>query len=125
MRSPSNAVDREAGATSRAIAATQANWVGKLMALKSAEQGGLALPDRLRTDTLRYLESVSSGRHGGLARYQPHRPVNRTMTAEALYCRELLGELTETQADEAAAYVLEETARRWSPRTSTTGTTEH
>ena len=40
---------------------------------------------------LRFLQSVASGRSGGLASYRPGEPISRTMTAEALVCWQFLG----------------------------------
>jgi hypothetical protein len=64
---------------------SQFGW--QLMALKSAELGGIAIPDAANRGMRRFLESVSTGRHGGLAAYRPHGPPTVTMTAEALLCR--------------------------------------
>lgn len=68
---------------------SQLGW--QVMALKSAELGGFAIPPATRLGIERYLKSVALGRDGGLACYQPGRPlVSRSMTAEALACREFL-----------------------------------
>ncbi|HUY35228.1 MAG TPA: hypothetical protein VMV69_20955 [Pirellulales bacterium] len=70
---------------------SQLGW--QLMALKSAEQAGIEIPRRTRDGMVKFLKAVSSGKHGGLARYRidaGERPT-RSMTAEALVCRQFLG----------------------------------
>lgn len=89
----------EAGDTS------QLGW--QLMALKSAELAGVRVPQQTWNGAARYLASVSSGAHGGLAAYRPGERVSRTMTAEALLCRQFLGLHSDSAtAREAAAYLL-------------------
>ncbi|MCO6457171.1 MAG: hypothetical protein J5I93_17890 [Pirellulaceae bacterium] len=88
---------------------SQFGW--QVMALKSAELAGIPVPERTYTASLRFLRSVSSGRHGGLASYRQGEQVSRTMTAEALACRCFLGLPRETAAEqEAASFVLEQPA---------------
>lgn len=67
---------------------SQFGW--QVMALKSAEMAGIAVPSESRSGMLRFLRSVSKGQHRGLASYRPTDPVSRTMTAEALACRYFL-----------------------------------
>ena len=86
---------------------SQLGW--QLMVLKSAELGGLRIPDVHRELIVRFLGTVTSGNQGGLGSYRPGEPVSRTMTAEALVCRQFLGlERRKAAGDEAAAYLLEE-----------------
>ncbi len=86
---------------------SQLGW--QLMLLKSAQLGGVELPPAAREGAIRYLRSVSSGRHQGLASYRPRERATRSMTAEALFCRQLLGLTRENPAgDEAGDFVLEE-----------------
>ncbi len=63
-----------------------------------------------------FLRSVSSGRRGGLAAYQVgHRP-SPTMTAEALFCRVLLGAPADDPAlQEAADYLMDHLPRQTEP----------
>lgn len=68
---------------------SQLGW--QLMALKSAEMAGVHVPDTTRRGALRFLKTVSSGEYGGLASYRPGQKATRAMTAEALFCRQLLG----------------------------------
>ncbi len=67
---------------------SQLGW--QLMALKSAQLAGIDLPSTTWTRIDRFLRHVQRGSEGGLAAYRPQGPASRTMTAEALYCRELL-----------------------------------
>lgn len=82
-------------------------WV--VMALKSAREVGLRIPDQreLERGTKLWLDRVSSGRDHGLARYQPADPVTPTMTAEAWVCRQFLGfGGLGPASSEASAYLL-------------------
>ncbi len=84
---------------------SQLGW--QVMALKSAELAGIDVPAKTRTGIERFLRSVSSGHRGGLASYQPGRPANVAMTAEALVCRQFVGYATDDLASqEAADYLL-------------------
>jgi len=84
---------------------SQLGW--QLMALKSAELAGMPIPPKARRGMSRYLESVSSGRHGGLASYRPGEQVSHAMTAEALVCRQFLGTGRDNPAAiEAGDYLL-------------------
>ncbi|WZO95705.1 hypothetical protein EP7_002673 [Isosphaeraceae bacterium EP7] len=64
-------------------------WV--ILVLKSARVVGIPVPQAARTGSVAWLSKVSSGKNGGLARYQPAKPVTPTMTAEAWVCRQFLG----------------------------------
>jgi hypothetical protein len=96
---PSYAAPSDAGDTS------QLGW--QLMALKSAELSGIPIQDHTRAGMLRFLQSVSSGAHGGLASYRPREGATRAMTAEALVCRQFLGMSRDNPAaNEAGDYLL-------------------
>jgi hypothetical protein len=79
---------------------SQLGW--QLMALRSAELAGIDIPSPTWTGVERFLRSVARGQHGGLASYRPDGPASRSMTAEALYCRQLIAP-PDRQMDEAAA----------------------
>ncbi|QEH37218.1 hypothetical protein OJF2_58050 [Aquisphaera giovannonii] len=82
-------------------------WV--VMALKSARETGLSVPDQagVGRGALAWLDRVAAGNEGGLARYQPGEPVTSTMTAEAWVCRQFLGVGGPGAAsDEAASHLL-------------------
>jgi hypothetical protein len=86
---------------------SQLGW--QWMALKSGELAGIPIPERTRQGTGKFLRSVSSGRAGGLAAYRPGEPPSRSMTAEALFCWELLGlERNHPAVAEAADYIAAE-----------------
>ncbi len=86
---------------------SQLGW--QLMALKSAELAGVPTPAATRDGMVRFIKSASSGQHGGLAAYRPNDRPSRTMTAEALVCRQFLGMSRENPAaGEAATYLLGE-----------------
>jgi hypothetical protein len=68
---------------------SQLGW--QLMVLSSAGNAGLAGLEAAQARSLPFLQSVSSGTAGGLAAYRPGERPSLTMTAEAIYCRFLLG----------------------------------
>ena len=84
---------------------SQLGW--QLMALRSAESAGIPIPDSCRRGMVRFLQTVASGRHGGLASYRAGEQASRSMTAEALVCRQFLGMQRENPAsDEAGDFLL-------------------
>ena len=80
---------------------SQLGW--QIMALASAERAGIDVPDQTWDRVERFLRTVRRGTSGGLASYRPDSPVSTSMTAEALYCRLVLDELTSTDIAETAA----------------------
>lgn len=85
---------------------SQMGWA--VMALRSAEIAGVTVPPTTWTGCERFVTSVRRGQQGGLACYQQQGPTTSTMTAEAMYCRQILG-LSRGRSstdDEAAAYLL-------------------
>ena len=86
---------------------SQLGW--QLMMLKSGELAGINVPNEIKNRTRLFLDSVASGKSKGLASYRPQEKTSRTMTAEALLCRQFLGlERSNPLGDEAGDYVLEE-----------------
>jgi hypothetical protein len=86
---------------------SQLGW--QLMALKSAELAGIEIPAATREGMLRFLKSVSSGPRGGMASYRVGERPSRTMTAEALVCRQFLGmPRNNPSGNEAGDSLLEE-----------------
>lgn len=84
---------------------SQLGW--QLMALKSAELGGIEIPKETRDGMTRFLQGVSSGNHGGLASYRAGERVSHPMTAEALLCKQFLGMARQNPAsNEAGDYLL-------------------
>lgn len=87
--------------------ASQMGW--QLMALTSADLAGIKLPQTARDGMVNFLKRVSVGTHGGQACYRPGEQVSHTMTAEALYCRQLLGMARDNPAsDEAGQFLMGE-----------------
>jgi hypothetical protein len=85
---------------------SQFGW--QLMALKSAELGGIPVPEQTRFGMQRFLASVSTGQFGGLAGYRPGWQSTRSMTAEALVCRLFMGGTAEPTLAEAADFVSQQ-----------------
>jgi hypothetical protein len=90
---------------------SQLGW--QLMALKSAELAGVSIPAVTWTRVDRFLRNVERGAAGGLAAYRPEGPPSRAMTAEALFCRQLLtrradGGLSASAFEEARKAMLDE-----------------
>ncbi len=63
----------------------------QLMALQSARHAGLTVPKSVFDRAENFLDSVQSGKHGGLYSYMPQRKPDEAMIAEGLLCREYLG----------------------------------
>jgi hypothetical protein len=74
-----------------------------LMALKSAQLAGIDVPASTWTRVGSFLRRVERGSARGLACYRPNSPASRTMTAEAMFCRQLLQSDVDNQMDPAAA----------------------
>ena len=85
---------------------SQLGW--QIMALRSAELAGTPIPDRTRDGIQRFLTSVASGQHGGLASYRAGEKVSRTMTAEALAARQFMRISQPEASREAADYIVQE-----------------
>jgi hypothetical protein len=79
----------------------------QLMALKSAQLGGVPIPPRVRDRMVDFLKKNSRGDHGGLGAYRTTSPTTPAMTAEALYCRQILGAGRDSASSkEAVEYLL-------------------
>lgn len=63
----------------------------QLMALQSGERGGLPIPEERRRLLRHFVQSHAIGSAGGLSSYRMGEPPSASMTAEAWYCRQLLG----------------------------------
>jgi hypothetical protein len=86
---------------------SQLGW--QLMALKSADLAGVPIPETTRRGIARFLQSVSSGKQGGLASYRAGEQVSHSMTAEALVCWQFLGISRDHPAcNEAGDFLLKE-----------------
>ncbi len=87
----------------------------QLMSLKSAEIAGVNLPEAVRTRMKSFVETVRQGKSGGLFGYRRNvvsnesnsEPVSPTMTAEALFCQQMLGYPRDSAAStESIAYLM-------------------
>ena len=86
---------------------SQFGW--QVMALRSAELGGLTIDDRTRSLMLKFLEDATSGKQKGLASYRAGERPSRTMTAEAIACRFFLQvPPNSTMAQEASDFIVQE-----------------
>ena len=81
----------------------------QMMALKSAEIAGLTVPEPAKKLMVKFLVDRSLGDKKGLAAYHPEygSEITPAMTAEALFCKQMLGISRENPASiEAAEYLL-------------------
>lgn len=81
----------------------------QLMALKSAQAAGIEIPLRTREKMINFLQVRSLGNSGGLAAYgyANDRTPKLAMTAESLFCKQMLGQSREHPAcEEAVNYLL-------------------
>ncbi|REJ76508.1 MAG: hypothetical protein DWQ34_07365 [Planctomycetota bacterium] len=77
-----------------------------LMSLKSGELGGIPIPGDVRKKMIDFLVARGRGQHGGLAAYRADERPSPPMTAEALFCKQMLGiDRTNPAAIEAVEYV--------------------
>lgn len=63
----------------------------QLMALKSAQRGGIEVPDQVFDRVRTFLNLVSVGNQGGVYHYVPDGGNTSAMTAEGMFCQQLLG----------------------------------
>jgi hypothetical protein len=80
---------------------SQLGW--QVMALTSAQRAGIEVPANTWARIDRFLDSVQRGPRGGLASYRPDGPASTSMTAEALYCRLLVSEASQSRLNDDAA----------------------
>ncbi|MFN9717301.1 MAG: prenyltransferase/squalene oxidase repeat-containing protein, partial [Planctomycetota bacterium] len=93
-----------------------------MMSLKSAELAGVSVPSRVLNRMQDFLQTVKQGQHGGLFGYRRNvvrngrdtEPVTPAMTAEALFCQQMLGYPRESEASRESVDFL----MRNSPRLS-------
>ena len=87
---------------------SQLGW--QAMVIDAAHRADLPVDPRSVHGVTRFLDSVARGRHRGLACYRHGEMPTRSMTAEALATRLLLGlPVTDDQQREAATFLLAET----------------
>ena len=86
---------------------SQLGW--QAMVLDAGHRAGIQLDPRSVTGVQRFLRSVRMGSRGGLASYRRGEAPSRTMTAEALATRLLIGErVPEDEVSEAERYLLQQ-----------------
>lgn len=92
----------------------------QMMSLKSAEIAGVFVPARVRMRMNEFLNSVRQGKDGGLFGYRRNvpkggkdtEPVTPTMTAEALFCQQMLGYPQDSASSrESVGYLMRNTPR--------------
>jgi hypothetical protein len=93
----------------------------QMMSLKSAEIAGVTIDPRVRRRMRSFLNSVKQGRYGGLYGYRRNilqggrssEPVTPVMTAEALFCHQMLGYSPESDSSrESVGYLLRNMPRQ-------------
>jgi hypothetical protein len=78
----------------------------QLMALKSAVNAGLPVPEETRRGMVKFLDARGRGANGGLAGYKKDDPPTPAMTAEALFCRQMFTvRNNDATSQEAVAYL--------------------
>ena len=86
---------------------SQCGW--QLLAIKSAQFAGISIPEKVRSNMVRFIKSCSAGKHHGLSSYRPNEKITATMTAEAMACRLWRDNLdSDEQLNEAAQRVMQE-----------------
>jgi hypothetical protein len=87
---------------------SQLGW--QAMVLDGGRRASLSVSPAAFAGASRFLRSVRSGQNGGLASYRPSESPTRTMTAEALATRLLLGEtIPPNEIQEAESFLLRQT----------------
>ena len=79
----------------------------QLMALKSAQAAGLEIPLSTRQKMILFLQERGLGKSGGLAAYRPKERPSVAMTAESLFCKQMLGlSRDHPSCDEAVGFLM-------------------
>ena len=86
---------------------SQLGW--QAMVLDAGYRAKIPVKPRSVAGVQRFLRSVRAGTHGGLASYRTNEAPSRTMTAEALATRLLIGErVPQAEINEAEQYMLQQ-----------------
>ena len=84
----------------------------QLMALKSAVNAGIPVPEENRRGMTKFLQSRALGTRGGLAGYKLNEGPSPAMTAEALFCRQMFGiRPSDGASQEAVTYLRQNLPR--------------
>ncbi len=87
----------------------------QVMALKSAQAAGVEIPLKAREKMILFLQQRGLGKSGGLAAYRVTNPPSVAMTAESLFCKQMLGGVREhPSCEEAVNFLLANPPRRQS-----------
>jgi hypothetical protein len=84
----------------------------QLMALKSAVNAGVSVPEETRRGMTKFLKSRALGVNGGLAGYKSTDRPSPAMTAEALFCRQMFGARPNDAASQEAVSFLRQNLPR-------------
>lgn len=88
----------------------------QLMALKSAELAGLEVPAATKQGMIKFLRDRSRGANSGLAGYKLEDSPSPSMTAEALFCKQISGlRRSNAASTEAANYLQQHLPRLSAP----------
>ena len=86
---------------------SQLGW--QAMVLDAGHRANIRVDQRSVSKMQRFLRTVRAGKAGGLASYRPREAPSRTMTAEALATRLLVGDMVpQAEIDEAERYMLQQ-----------------
>ena len=86
---------------------SQLGW--QAMVLDAGSRAGLKISPNATVGVQRFLRSVQTGRYRGLASYRPGEATSRTMTAEAMATRLLIGDpITSRSLQESERYLMQE-----------------
>ena len=84
----------------------------QLMALKSAVNAGITVPEETRRGMTKFLQARSLGSRGGLAGYKLSERPTPAMTAEALFCRQMFNvRQSDAASQEAVTYLRQNLPR--------------
>lgn len=86
----------------------------QLMALKSAVNAGIAVPEETKRGMTKFLQVRALGARGGLAGYKANESPSPAMTAEALFCRQMFGVRPRDGATQEAVTYLRQNLPRLS-----------
>lgn len=86
---------------------SQLGW--QAMVLDSGHRAGIQISSAATAGVQRFLRSVQNGTSGGLASYRSGEAVSRTMTAEAMATRLLIGDsITQSAIEEGELYLMQQ-----------------
>ncbi len=84
----------------------------QLMALKSAVNAGIPVPEETRRGMTKFLQARSLGNRGGLAGYKLNEKPTPAMTAEAIFCRQMFNvRQSDAASQEAVGYLRQNLPR--------------